>query len=447
MRSEIKVYSYPNGEIQRVHLVRPEDWSQIEFLRPEAAGNALACFSRIYRQYLVPACPWIFGNLVMFRLPEDMEIQLPYFTKKYGEVADGLTAAAAALRSGVRITGGKPVFRDAKTAEFWKALEQRRCLETVRGKLPITTIIPVGNGVGFLTDTQPEAVMKVNASFFIMDRFDCATVYDHVGTYFGLLVKDGVVESPPLLPREALIVKKDGSISVQTPDIRRMTVEIRGKTYRHGENAKIYVRPERSRTPSDKGTKLVIVGCRVAAVISGGSAPIPASGFVLCPDGECTAIAGDTVSYRGMEDVSFGIQVGNSIVRDGKKTEAFLSRFYNIRALERTAYPPSLYPLDFSGSRAARIAMGADAQGKPMVLWAEGAGKHGHKPGIDSCGATLADMARICTELGMVNGVNLDGGGSAQLLLHNRRALWISDRNPDGSESERPVPLGLMVKP
>lgn len=446
MHSEIKEYSYPDGEIQRVQLVRLEDWSQLEFLRPNDAETALACFSRIYRQYLVPACPWIFGNLVMFQLPEDLDESLPFTTKKYGTVADGLTAAAAMLRSGVKIIGGEPVFRDQQTRELWHALESRKCLEIVSGKLPITTIIPVGSGAGFLSDTHPEAALKVNASFFIMDRFDCATVYDHVGTYFGLLVKDGAVESPPLLPREALIVKKDGSVSVDTPDIRRMTIEIRGKTYRHGENAKVYVRPERGRTPADNRTKLVIVGCRVAAVLTGGSAPIPASGFVLCPDEKCTVSAGDPVSYLGMENVHFGIQVGNSIVKDGKKTEAFLSRFYNIRALERIAYPPSLYPLDYSGSRAARIALGADAQGKPMILWAEGAGKIGHVPGVDSCGATLADMARICTELGMVNGVNLDGGGSAQMLLHNRRALRISDRSPDGSELERPVPLGLVVK-
>ena len=82
-----------------------------------------------------------------------------------------------------------------------------------------------------------------------------------------------------------------------------------------------------------------------------------------------------------------------------------------------------------------------------MILWAEGAAKIGHTPGVDSCGATLADMARISREVGMVNGVNLDGGGSAQLLMGNRRELMLSDRKePDFSEQERPVPMGLMVR-
>ena len=81
-----------------------------------------------------------------------------------------------------------------------------------------------------------------------------------------------------------------------------------------------------------------------------------------------------------------------------------------------------------------------------MILWAEGAAKLGHTAGVDSCGASLADMARICAELGMVNGVNLDGGGSAQILVNNKRSLMISDRNTDFTESERPVPMGLIIR-
>jgi hypothetical protein len=148
-----------------------------------------------------------------------------------------------------------------------------------------------------------------------------------------------------------------------------------------------------------------------------------------------------------MENIQFGIQVGNSILRSGEKTEGFISRFYNIRKLERVPFPPCLYPLDFHKARAARIALGADENGKPMILWAEGAGKLNYIPGKDSCGASLSELTDICSEMGMINAVNLDGGGSSQMLLHNRRSLLISDRNEtDDSEAERPVPLGLMVR-
>ena len=189
----------------------------------------------------------------------------------------------------------------------------------------------------------------------------------------------------------------------------------------------------------------MIIGRQVAAVC-GGSAPVPGSGFVIRTNDCCGIKSGDTVTYGGMEDVCFGIQVGNSIIRDGVKTAGFISKFYNIKGISRIAFPPSLYPLDYNGARAARIAIGADSEGKPMILWAEGAAKLGHKSGVDSCGASLADMARICAELGMVNGVNLDGGGSAQILVNNKRSLMISDRNTDFTESERPVPMGLIIR-
>jgi len=82
-----------------------------------------------------------------------------------------------------------------------------------------------------------------------------------------------------------------------------------------------------------------------------------------------------------------------------------------------------------------------------MILWAEGAGKLHYTAGTDSCGASLSEMAEICSAVGMVNAVNLDGGGSAQILVNNVRSLLISDRKAeDNSESERPVPNALIVR-
>ena len=123
-----------------------------------------------------------------------------------------------------------------------------------------------------------------------------------------------------------------------------------------------------------------------------------------------------------------------------------MSSFYNIKKLWSTSYPPSLYPLDYEKDRAPRMAIGSDSVGKPVIVWAEGAGKLEYSPGTDSCGASLSEMAEICQNLGLVNAVNLDGGGSAQILVHNRRSLKISDRNADNSESERAVPIGIMIR-
>jgi len=446
MQSEIKIFTYPDGEVQRVQLVRLDSWEQLDFWNPEPCAEALGCFADIYERYLVPACPWIFGNMIMFRLPDGFPVPFESTAKRCGDLGDPLTIAAAALQEGVKIVRGKPVFKNEQVREFWGELERQDCIRVVSGKLPTTKIIPVGNIAGYMSRTEKDAALKVNSSFFIMDNFDCATLYDQVGTPFGLCVKNGEVQNPPLFGREALIVKS-GGVSIEEPSVRDLTLEINGRTYRHGENAEIFSRPECAKTPRRKGKKLVVIGDRVAAVSMNVQMPIPASGFILCLREECNAMPGDKVIYLGMEDVLFGIQVGNSIVRNGEKTEKFISRFYNLRGLERVAFPPSLYPLDFSGARAARIALGADADGRPMLLWAEGAGKLGYKRGEESCGASLSEMADICSELGMVNAINLDGGGSAQILMNSKRSLLISDRNAeDNSEAERPIPLGLVVR-
>ena len=55
-------------------------------------------------------------------------------------------------------------------------------------------------------------------------------------------------------------------------------------------------------------------------------------------------------------------------------------------------------------------------------------------------------MEEYCEAAGFANAVNLDGGGSAQILLGGRRSLEVSDRAEDGAELERAVPLGLICR-
>lgn len=446
MNSQVYTFTYPNGEIQRVQMIRPDSWKELEYISPAPSDKALACFAEIYRKFLVPAAPWVFGSLVLFRLPEDLKVPFSDAAGVYGTVSDPLTAAAIGLGKNVRVRKEQIRFRDAQTECFWKELMERDCIRIVRGKLPITTVIPVGNEAGFLTETDSDARLKVNASFFTMDPFDCATPYDHIGRPFGLFVKNGTVERPPLFSREALLVDRDGNVRVGRPELKDLAVRIGSHTFVHGKNATFFSRPEAAFTPPGKGKRLVIAGRQVIGVRSGGCVSIPGAGFVICTNADVDVDPGAEVTYGGMEDIVFGIQVGNSIIRDGVKTEEFQSRFFNIKGINRIAFPPCLYPLHFSRDRAARIAIGADQDGNPMLLWAEGAAKIGHVPGKGSCGATLSDMARICAELGMVNAVNLDGGGSAQILLHNLRSLKISDRAEDGTETERPVPMGLVIR-
>lgn len=477
MKSEVKVFDRGNGEIQRVQVVSWDDWSQLDFayLRQETVEQqiqALNCFHHIYKNFLIPTMPMAFAQMIMFVLPKDdammdvlvacakdrikvdevacgegeTESRIYYVSEKYGNVSDPLTIASILLQEGVKLKKRQPVFLNEQAQRLYCELDARGCIRIVGGKLPNTQIIPVGHYAGYLSEIEKDAKIKANANFFIMDPFDCATIYDQVGTPFGLCVKDGVVENPPLYQREALLVEKEGASYVLAKDIQELIVSVNDKTYVAGKNATIYTRPKHAKTPDDNQTKAVIIGRQVVAVKHGGSVPVPASGFVLSIKGNRLA-PGDLVTYHGLKDVKFGIQVGNSIIRKGVKTEKFISSFYDIHKLQHTPYPPSLYPMDFEGARAARMAIGADADGKPVIFWAEGKGKLDYVPGRDSTGASLSEMAEIAEALGLYNAVNLDGGGSAQILVNGERQLHISDRKTeDNSDAERLVPLGLVVK-
>ena len=442
--SEIFTFHHPNGELQLVQKVSLDSWERLEFLSPAPSERAFDALCSLYKTYIIPKCPWLFGKLVLFRLPEDIPVPFPFETGRWGRVADRLTAAAVALRRGVMAAGNRPVFLSGEVRAFWKLLEERGCVRILCGNLPQTNILPVNGLCGYLSESETGAAFRSSASFFTMERFDCASPYDSIGTPIGLHVKDGFVSAPPLFRREALLIGRDGSSRIRVPRLSDLTVEIRGSVLQPDET-NCFSRPSCRITPKHPGRDLVIIGTKVAAVREGGGTLVPSSGFVLRDKGT-GAEPGDSVRYRGMEDVLFGIQAGNSAVIGGVKTEGFRSPFYNIRRLWSTSYPPALYPLRYSLDRAPRMVLGTDSGGRPVILWAEGAGKLRYIPGKDSCGASLSEMAEICRKLGLVNAVHLDGGGSAQILLNGTRSLRISDRHPDDSEAERAIPVGLMIR-
>ena len=79
MDSEVRIYNRENGEIQRVQVVRWDDWSQLDFLylkqeSVEQQKQALQCFYHIYQNFLVPTMPWVFPQMVMFTLPDEEEM-------------------------------------------------------------------------------------------------------------------------------------------------------------------------------------------------------------------------------------------------------------------------------------------------------------------------------------------------------------------------------------
>jgi Phosphodiester glycosidase len=82
-----------------------------------------------------------------------------------------------------------------------------------------------------------------------------------------------------------------------------------------------------------------------------------------------------------------------------------------------------------------RTAMGYTADGRLIIMAIQG-----RSPGIAE-GASLVQEAKLLVELGCIEALNLDGGGSSCMLVNGRETIKPSDK-----EGQRPVPGVFLIK-
>jgi exopolysaccharide biosynthesis protein len=94
------------------------------------------------------------------------------------------------------------------------------------------------------------------------------------------------------------------------------------------------------------------------------------------------------------------------------------------------------------GSNRPRTAIGYTADGRVILLIADGGSMIPNSDFVFSSGATLNQMAQFMINLGCVEAMNLDGGGSSTMAigttLYNR---------PNGGTTQRPVPTIFAIVP
>ena len=442
--SKIKTYTYQDGNIQKVQTVTLDSWDELNFFNPTYCPDSFDKLCNLYQKYFVNRAPMIFGKMVVFRLPDDIEIPDSFTGEQYGTIYNRLTLVAIVFKKHIRVKNNKIIIEDKQTQQFYQQLVERDCIRLICGKNPTVQILPVNQMLGAMSQCHKDAKLKVNTSFFVMDCFDLGSIYDSIGTPVGLQVKDGKILTPALFDREVLTVDYNEQVDIKKISLNDLTVIIDGVNYKHNHNCTFYSRPQYKKTPKG-GYDTVIIGKNIIAVKQGGNCLIPSSGFVVHTENQLSPKSTD-VEYGGLENYKFALQVGNSAIINNVKTEKFISPFHVFYKPFAISYPPAMYPLNYTKARAPRIVLGCNQQNKPMILWFEGAGKFGYQPKKESCGASLSEVSEICQDLGMKYGINLDGGGSAQILLDNSRQLKISDRDPvEYFETERAVPSGLII--
>ena len=447
--SRIETVRYDNGEMQRYQIVSGFAWNDLKFVQAPFNKDTFSEMCRIYERFVVPKHSFLYGIFLLFHIPEGIESPYPY-EGEFGVLFDKQLAAAEGLRKLVR--AGKIrnenrtlVVDDPMAKAFIDELEASGWLHTYCGdRSGEVNIMPFGEDLGYLSTLNPVPQMACNAHFFEMDVFDGDSPYDIFGSPYGMTLKNGIMSLPPVNLREAFVVDMDGKPSIIRPDIRDIPVVIQGKTFIHGKNCTIYRRPETRETPSAAGLDVVVTGEDVIAFHEGGCVRIPAAGFIIHTEEKLEKVP-SPVQYLGLEKYLFAVQVGSSVVKDGKVMDHFESTFYDYEK-DPVPYPPTLYPLDYSKSRAPRMAICSDADGDPAIVWAEGKSKLRYDFGKESCGASLLELGEFCHSIGMVNALNLDGGGSSEVFIDGKLQMHVSGRKDDNSDAERPVPMGLMIR-
>ncbi|MCR4855392.1 MAG: hypothetical protein K5908_04410, partial [Erysipelotrichaceae bacterium] len=243
METEVHTFRYENGLIQRVQSVRLDRFEDLHFFSPSYSKEVFHRICSLYRDFIIRKYAWLFGKVVIYELPEDMELDLPDSYEEHGQIFDPLTILTVQFEKHIKVKNGKLVFADEKVREIFERLKEKGSLCIAEGKRNSIFFLPVSRKLGLLSESFKDVKVKVNSSFFVMDLFDRATVYDQAGFPVGLRLENGKVLSPPLFDREVLMVEKGGKVKISRLSIKDLSVIIDGIEYRDGLNASFYSRP------------------------------------------------------------------------------------------------------------------------------------------------------------------------------------------------------------
>lgn len=293
------------------------------------------------------------------------------------------------------------------------------------------------------------ALIAVNGGFF--NRVN--------GEPTGLLKVDGLLVSDSNLPRGVVIVHSPPggptrlqfdrlaakmSLSFGEGDAAK-TLPIDGvDTTRERGKLMMYTpvyHPDTDTAPT--GTEWVVSGnpLRVREVRVGfGRTPIPGDGVVLSYGG--TRLPPDLMALTVGTQVQLSTRWRSSFDVPVEELEESRHIINGAGLLRRASTPitdwreEGLHGGDFTEGRHPRTVIGQDEAGRIWLVAVDG-----RQPDY-SIGMTFADLQRLCDRLGLVDALNLDGGGSTTMVVHGQMVNRPSD--PIGA---RPVSDAIIVTP
>ncbi len=288
---------------------------------------------------------------------------------------------------------------------------------------------------------RKRAFAAINAGFFRLDK----TVF--AGDPVGLFVIDGNPLSEATNERIQLIINNRASrtdvlfartMLLQTVWLGKETFDINGINRERKQNEIIVYTPEfgaATRTLGD-GAEIVVIKGVITSVLDGlGNALIPKNGYVLSASGalrdvliaaartsrsvtlkqKWEGLPSEFAKNRDKLDVVTGVP---QLIRNGR-IDITWEQEKSSRAFVETRHP--------------RSAVARLRDGKLLLIAADGRTEA-------SAGLGLDDLAAYLLELGAIDAMNLDGGGSTTMFVDGK----IVNR-PSDKEGERKVSDALLV--
>lgn len=271
---------------------------------------------------------------------------------------------------------------------------------------------------------QSRSVAAVNGSYFAPS-----------GEVIGLMKVNGEIVSTPAVARTALGILPDQTVLMDQVKYQGyaelpggVKAVISGVNRQRGENEMVLYNSwyDRATGTNDFGAEYIIREGKVQAVTTA-NAPIGPDTTVLSVHGEAQKKLarlkpGDEVKITHSlgakwDQTVHALGAGPMLVKEGS---VFLTT-----KLED-------FGSDIAGGRAPRTAVGITGEGKILLVAVDGRRS-------DSAGMSLLELALLMQELGALDAMNLDGGGSTAMVIHDKVV-----NNPSGG-GERKVGNALTV--
>lgn len=273
---------------------------------------------------------------------------------------------------------------------------------------------------------RSRAIAAVNGSYFGLD-----------GSIIGLMKIDGEIASTPELPRTALGILPNGNLfidqvryegKIELPEGK--TAAIHAVNRERGENELVlYNALYASATGCNQhGMEYIILNGKVTAVNPGNS-PIPPDGVVLSAHGTAARM------LSGLK-VGDAVKVQQTLGTEWDKTQHALGAGPMLVKNNSVFLTTKIeeFGSDVAGGRAPRTAIGLKEDGHILAVVVDGRQD-------SSIGMSLLEMALFMQELGARDAMNLDGGGSSEMVIKGKIINKPSDKR------ERRVGNGLVIIP